>query len=139
MGDRALIVFTDKKGKEVSPTVYLHWGGDSVPQLIQKTADFMTGRFNDVSYGCARFIGLAHVEMDVTNLSLGVWSTDEDLQKAIKEYMQHDQYLNPDETKASAMKVLAEASHGDAGLFLVNTETYSWECFGGYHSTVTLL
>jgi len=131
MGDRALVIFTDNKGKEVSPTVYLHWGGDSVPQLLQKTADFMTGRFNDVQYGCARFIGLAHVEMDQTNLSLGVWNTDKELQYVIKDYME-----NKD---SESMKVLAEASHGDAGLFIVDVSTYSWNCFGGYHSTVTLL
>src|SRR5262245_37720089 len=74
MGDRALVIFTDQQ--EVSPTVYLHWDGSLVPQLLDKLEQLMASRRGDCQYACARFIGLCHLLNPESNLSLGVFNTN---------------------------------------------------------------
>lgn len=121
MGDRALIIFTD--GTEVSPTVYLHWSGSSVPKLLEVCHSRMMGRLGDVEYGVARFIGICHEHVD-GNLSLGCWNTDEAIAVAARKAISGPE--------AEHIKTLAEQSHGDAGLVVVNVKDYSWKAFGGY-------
>jgi hypothetical protein len=121
MGDRALIIFTD--GAEVSPTVYLHWNGSSVPKLLEVCHSRMMGRLADVEYGVARFIGICHEHID-GNLSLGCWNTDEAVETAARKVFS--------ESEGKHIAVLAEHSHGDAGVVVVNVNDYSWKAFGGY-------
>jgi hypothetical protein len=104
MGDRALVqmVTTDK---QVSPVLYLHWDGDNVEALIRDTADLMKGRNGDLSYSFARLVGMAH-EHRTGNLSVGVWNY--------------------------ARKLTAKDSHGDAGCFIVNVDTWDVDAVGGY-------
>lgn len=106
MGDRVLIQF--KSGKELSPVVYLHWGGGSVAKLLLQTSSLLRTRGADVSYTCARFIGYCHAENPDSALSLGVWN-----QKT---------------------KLSAKDSHGDAGCIVVDVSDRPWqfECSGGY-------
>lgn len=115
MGDRALVVFTD--GKEISPTVYLHWGGSKVPTLLQELAVLMGDRKSDVSYTCARFIGIVHSHNPNSNLSLGVWETSLSVKQGILRNLP---------------RRIAKQSHGDAGVIVVNVDDFSWKAYGGY-------
>lgn len=124
MGDRALIHFHD--GKEMSPCIYLHWGGESVPALLAKTRERMDSRGGDVSYTTARCVGIAHEESD-GNLSLGVWNgPDQDYAKARAAMVKYEPY-EWDKTRKHF-----PYSHGDAGVFLVDCRTWDVETFGGY-------
>ena len=110
MGDRAFIVLHDKNGN-ISPTLYLHWGGSSVSELLQKACSYMAGRPGDVSYAFARLVGVCHVRT-YGNLGLGAFNGPETLDKAkTKDY-----------------------SHGDAGVFLVDVSSPEWkaEAHNGY-------
>jgi hypothetical protein len=118
MGDRALVIFTD--GNEVSPTVYLHWHGQQVPELLKEIAALMADRLDDVSYTAARFIGICHNSIK-GNLSLGVLDTDAALREAIL---------------TSDAGAIAQHSHGNAGVVVVNVSApaFSWAAYGGYLS-----
>jgi len=111
MGNRASIIFVDRGG--VSPTVYLHWHGPSVPAWLDQLKERMTGRFGDASYAAARFAGLCHEQID-GNMSLGLVSNDLTLR--------HLQYGFPLET----------LSPGNAGLVVVDTRDFTWKAYGGY-------
>jgi hypothetical protein len=104
MGDRVLIQVTSNKN-EVSPALYLHWHGDSAPDLIRDLAVRMKNRDGDTSYAFARLVGLAH-ERIPGNLSMGVWNM--------------------------SMKLTDTHSHGDAGCYIVNCSTWQVQAFGGY-------
>lgn len=110
MGDRAVVIFRSSDKSEVSPTVYLHWNGSNVPAYLKQLDELMKDRKGDVSYACARFIGICHEEIP-GNLSLGVFQTDVDT------YERRDY------------------SHGDAGVIIVNCDDFSWTAFGGYLAT----
>lgn len=115
MGDRALVIFTD--GKEVSPTAYLHWGGEAVPEYLKEHKTLMADRKGDVSYSCARFIGICHSKDAQGNLSIGVWGSSPALQEAVL---------------VGNGEFLAGDSHGDAGLIVVDVNSYEWRAYGGY-------
>ena len=106
MGDRALVQFTD--GDEVSPVIYLHWSGSEVAGYLKELAELMRGREGDVNYAAARFVGICHNHIE-GNLSLGMWNQVE--------------------------KLTADDSHGDAGCFVVNVDTWNIEAMGGYGLT----
>jgi hypothetical protein len=111
MGDRALVIFHDDD--RVSPTVYLHWDGSRVPERLEQLKKRMEGRENDADYAAARFIGICHEHIP-GNLSLGVFGNPYTLA----------------ELKNGSR--LAEASHGDAGVIVVNTKDFHWRAYGGY-------
>ena len=111
MGHRALVIFHDEH--RISPSVYLHWHGGDVPNLIAELAAYMTDRRGDADYAAARFTGLCHRLID-GNLSLGIMSND--LRRA-------------DLDNAA---VLEEMSHGDAGVVIVDTDDFTWKAYGGY-------
>jgi hypothetical protein len=116
MGDRALVIF--KTEDEISPAAYLHWSGNAVPEILEQHKTLMKTRTGDASYACARFIGICHNRID-GNLSLGVFSIKPEELKAVQEG-------NADE--------IAEFSHGDAGVIVVDcsTEAFEWKAYGGY-------
>lgn len=101
MGDRALIVFKEA-GAETSPSVYLHWSGHDVGELLTGAAQNM--RAGDAGYACARFVGHCHEQIP-GGMSLGLFNAPED--------------GRPD-------------SHGDAGVFIVDVTTGEVETYGGY-------
>jgi hypothetical protein len=111
MGDRALVVFYDQQ--QVSPAVYLHWNGGSVPDMLADLAVYMKGRYGDAEYAAARFTGLCHNLID-GNLSLGIWSNE----------MKKDDLTN--------IGLLRDMSPGDAGVVIVNTDDFTWKAYGGY-------
>lgn len=112
MGDRALVLFHDKD--ELSPVIYMHWGGDQVKELIEETRKLMQGRLGDVAYSAARFCGIAHNSFE-GNLSLGIWN-------------------GPSDKYAEGYDKIREKefSQGDAGVFLVDCTDFTVECFNGY-------
>jgi hypothetical protein len=122
MGDRALIIF--EHNGEVSPVVYLHWSGSRVPALLQTLKERMQGREGDVSYTTARFIGICHESID-GNLSLGVWNLPVETLVAVKTRG----------LSSEADKELADYSHGDAGVVVVNAKDFTFEAYGGYLAT----
>jgi hypothetical protein len=111
MGNRALVVFYDER--QISPTVYLHWNGGQVPDLLGDLAEYMKDRYGDAEYAAARFTGLCHNLMP-GNLSLGIVANK--LRRA-------------DLENASLLKNM---SHGDAGVVIVNTGDFTWKAYGGY-------
>lgn len=118
MGDRALIIF--QHATEVSPTVYVHWAGHVIPKLLRQHKELMKGRFGDIEYACARFIGILHNSTNPgDNLGLGVWNTPEVIQKCIKE-------------KKFERPSFKDYSHGDAGIILVDCADFSVQAFHGY-------
>lgn len=103
MGDRALIQFTD--GDDYSPITYLHWSGYKVREYLEALKERMKGREGDLAYTAARFVGICHDDIE-GNLSLGLWNQDKPLTE--------------------------DDSHGDAGCFVVNVETWDVQQLGGY-------
>ena len=115
MGDRALVIFKDRNG-EYSPVTYLHWSGYAVPTLLAEHKKLMDGRFGDLSYATARFIGICHEHVD-GNTSLGCWSLEEGDVKGLK----------------ACEETFCEGySHGDAGVFIVDVGDMTWKQYGGY-------
>jgi hypothetical protein len=105
MGDRVL--FQVVKGKDFSPVVYCHWSGDEVPYICKRLLNRMEGREGDLHYTAARLVQEC-INNDESNLSFGIWNTDQ---------------------------VLTEAdSHGDGGVILVDVsgDTMRFRCLGGY-------
>jgi hypothetical protein len=111
MGNRANIIFFDTH--RVSPTVYLHWYGDSVPDWLDELKLRMHGRYSDASYAAARFVGICHKHVP-GNLSLGISSNH---------FTQAD-LGNP--------RVMETASPGNAGIVVVNTHDFTWKAYSGY-------
>lgn len=121
MGDRAIIHFQCKangENNEISPAVYLHWAGNRVRSLLQKTMELMKDRPKDQFYSCARFIGVCHENIE-GNVSLGTWNGPK--LDTIKE------------TRAAILEDI-DYSRGDAGVFLVDVSKEKWtvETVGGY-------
>jgi len=116
MGDRALIVITSKNRDKFSPVIYTHFGGESVPEYIAELDGLMAGRRDDVDYAAARLVGIIHSH-DVGNLSLGIWNAGRKLRRALK---------------AEDEEFLAQYSHGDAGIILVDCSDFSWKAYAGY-------
>ena len=119
MGDRALVIF--EHNGDVSPVVYLHWSGNRVPAILQTLKERMCDREGDVSYATARFIGICHEAID-GNLSLGVWNLPVETLVAV----------NTRGLSSEADKELADYSHGDAGVVVVDAKDFSFEAYGGY-------
>jgi hypothetical protein len=110
MGNRACIVFYDRNC--VSPTVYLHWHGDTVPAWLDRLKTLMEGRFGDASYAAARFVGICHTNID-GNLSLGLLSNDLSLSDILDRGRMEGE------------------SPGNAGMVVVDTSDFTWKAFGG--------
>jgi len=89
MGNRAYVIFKEKK--EFSPAIYLHWNGsrDSVEPLLKQARELMSGRSNDLSYVSARFTGICHNFFD-GNLSLGIENSFNTLEKNKKSFQPGD-------------------------------------------------
>lgn len=111
MGNRACVIFYDSD--RISPTVYLHWEGGSVPAWLDQLKHLMDGRFGDAAYAAARFVGICHQHID-GNLSLGVWSNT--LSRA----------------NILDSSYLENESPGNAGIVVVDTNDFTWKAYGGY-------
>ena len=115
MGDRAIVTFRHhvklSGGREFdkfSPCIYLHWAGRRVRQLLEKALPVL--RTGDESYAAARFCGVCHAEEHESGLSIGLSHAPKDLDEATSE----------------------DFSHGDAGVFIVDVDTWIVTCVNGY-------
>lgn len=104
MGNRALVVFHD--GEDVSPVIYLHWGGSTVKDRLRECRELMRGRDGDVPYAAARFVGLCHAADPKSNLSLGIWNV-------------------PGKGRSAESRLRGIESHGDAGVFEVDVRDWT--------------
>ena len=111
MGDRVCVIFFD--ATYVSPTVYLHWHGDSVPAWLDELKTRMTGRYSDAHYAAARFVGICHEHIG-GNLSLGISSNR----------LTHAELRDPIR--------MHQESPGNAGIVIVDTSDFRWHAYGGY-------
>ena len=112
MGNRACVIFYDSQF--VSPTVYLHWHGESVPAWLTQLKQLMHDRFGDADYAAARFVGICHREIE-GNLSLGL-----SLQQV---HALRTSTTNP---------CMEDESPGNAGIVVVDTREFTWRAYGGY-------
>ena len=103
MGDRVL--FQIVGGNEVSPVVYCHWAGWRAPGIVRALKARMVGRPGDVSYTAARLVQEC-VQVTEGDAGFGLWNAPE--------------------------RLTAEDSHGDAGVVLIDCNSWRCECFGGY-------
>jgi len=123
MGDQALIVFQeeikhvgqDEANAKIdySPVIYLHNDGYRVPDLLQQTRTCMESRGVDLNYAAARFIGVCHLAIG-SNLSLGVFNLPQGFSKF-------------------TVKELKDYSHGNAGLIVVDLNTWEFKQYGQYY------
>ncbi len=104
MGNRALVILKDSYG--YSPVCYVHWMGSQVEEVLAELKEFMADRKNDKDYGFARLVGHFHDRSRDSNLSLGCWNLPADFEEK-EAYLRH-------------------MSHGDAGVFIVDTKDYSY-------------
>lgn len=81
----------------VSPAVYLHWSGAEVPRLVADAAAIMRTRLDDANYACARFVFVCCEANGGWHDNLSVGVTDR------------------------------FESHGDAGIFEVDVQTWPWK------------
>lgn len=110
MGDRVVIIGTDKTG-EISPAaIYLHWGaGDCLDQIVAAgNAGIL--RDDDLPYAMARLCGWFHSLSPNRTTGLGLVPPPTDL---------------TDDT-------LKEFSHGDGGVVVLNVTDGTIRCTAGY-------
>lgn len=139
MGDQALVIFTN--GVIVSPAVYLHWDGQSVPEALKQAEAIMAGkscgysppRADDPSYSCARFAGVC-TQAICGNMSVGLRMLSDDVADAIIDLIQR-----PDTNEGWTNAVRNVGKMADdlclhAGLVVVDVRRIDWVwlAFGGY-------
>ena len=105
MGDRVLFQMV-RGPSEFGPAVYCHWSGGRAPDIVRKLAARMASRTGDIDYATARLVQECTVTDTDGALSFGV-------------------------SNAKA-RLTAEDSHGDAGVVLIDCDTFKCQCLGGY-------
>jgi hypothetical protein len=102
MGDRVLFQIVGRE--EVSPVIYCHWAGSLAPDIARRLAARMASRPGDVPYAAARLV--QECATGTGSTGFGVWNT--------------------------LARLTAEDSHGDAGVVLIDCDSWRCECLGGY-------
>lgn len=105
MGDRVLFQVVSAVGN-MSPVVYCHWAGYRAPHIVRALKARMVGRPGDVSYAAARLVQECVSPQPSGNTGFGLWN--------------------------ATTRLTEEDSHGDAGVVLINCDSWQCECFGGY-------
>ena len=105
MGDRVLFQVV-RGSAEFGPVVYCHWSGERAPEIVRNLAERMADRLGDLDYATARLLQECIVGNDGGNLSFGVSN--------------------------ALARLTAEDSHGDAGVVLIDCNTFKCECLNGY-------
>lgn len=108
MGDRVLLQVIKRNGLPgYSPVIYCHWLGGEAVEAIKRLAVRMDKRRGDVDYIAARLLQEA-INGDGGDTGFGLMNVNRVL--------------------------TAEDSHGDAGIILVNADTFEMTFIGGYLS-----
>jgi hypothetical protein len=108
MGDRVLFQVV-RGADEFGPVVYCHWSGARAPEVVRRLAERMKERRGDIDYASARLVQECTAADPDGALSFGV-------------------------SNAPA-QLTAEDSHGDAGVVLIDCDTFKCRCLGGYLET----
>ena len=113
MGDRVIMQIVQRNrltGDTFGPMVYGHWAGHSAPDIVEALAAKMHDRLSDVAYQSARLVQMilddGGSSMQRDNGGIGLYN-------------------------ATAVATEAD-SPGDAGVVLIDADTFKCECFGGY-------
>jgi hypothetical protein len=93
---------------EFGPVVYCHWSGYRAPEIARKLAARMASRPGDMDYATARLVQECTANGDGP-LGFGVSN--------------------------AAARLTSEDSHGDAGIVLIDCDSFKCECLGGYLDT----
>ena len=104
MGDRVL--FQVVRGQSFGPVVYCHWSGARAPEIVRKLAARMADRTGDIDYATARLVQECTAPDPDGSHSFGVFN--------------------------HPARLTSEDSNGDAGLVLIDCDTFKCECLGGY-------
>ena len=107
MGDRVLFQMV-RGAAEFGPVVYCHWSGYRAPESARKLSARMASRPGDLDYATARLVQECTANGDGA-LGFGVSN--------------------------AAARLTAEDSHGDAGVVLIDCDSFKCECLGGYLDT----
>ena len=107
MGDRVLLQIV--QDNEFGPVVYCHWSGARAPEIVRALAERMKQRPGDLDYASARLVQECTAADPDGALSFGI-------------------------SNAPA-RLTADDSHGDAGVVLIDCNTFKCECLGGYLRT----
>lgn len=105
MGDRVLFQVV-RGDKGFSPVVYCHWSGNRAPEIVRKLAERMDSRRGDIDYVTARLVQECTAADPDGALGFGVFN--------------------------HPARLTAEDSNGDAGVVLIDSDTFECECLGGY-------
>ena len=103
MGDSVL--FQVVLGSKVSPVVYCHWSGWRAPGIVRALKARMAERTSDVDYVAARLVQEC-IQAAEGNTGFGIWNAEH--------------------------RLTEEDSHGDAGVVLIDCDSWRCECLGGY-------
>lgn len=105
MGDRVLFQVVSTVGN-MSPVVYCHWAGYRATHIVRALKARMVNCPGDVSYAAARLVQECVSPQPSGNTGFGLWN--------------------------ATTRLTEEDSHGDAGVVLINCDSWQCECFGGY-------
>ena len=103
MGDRVL--FQVVQGSDFSPVVYCHWAGWRAPGIVRALSWRMAHRTGDLNYTAARLVQEC-IQAAEGNTGFGIWNAEH--------------------------RLTEEDSHGDAGVVLIDCDSWQCECLGGY-------
>lgn len=113
MGDRVIMQIVQRNrltGDTFGPMVYGHWAGHSTPDIVEALATKMQDRLGDVAYQSARLVQMildnGGSSIQRNNCGIGLYN--------------------------STAVATVDDSHGDAGVVLIDADTFKCECFGGY-------
>ena len=90
---------------ENGPAVYCHGRGHDAPAIVKRFAARMKDRRGDVPYLTARLLQEAMGD-DTRDTGFGVFNADK--------------------------RLTSDDTHGDAGIVLIDADTFRCECVGGY-------
>lgn len=93
---------------DVGPVVYSHHKGHDTPEIVRRFVKRMSDRKGDIPYLTARLLQEL-MGTDQRDTGFGVWNSTE--------------------------RLTAEDTHYDAGVVLIDADTFACECVGGYLRT----
>jgi hypothetical protein len=147
MGDRALIIFIGvyiRQGNvelDVSPICYTHWSGQSVPDYIKRVGGLMskdpeTLNLNNAGAAAFAFCGMMYEEGNKSGNGFRCWNTPAHVIKAIEHIFDEREVALIKTGTQWADGLLANYSHGDRGLYVVDCRDFSWEVYDGADEVV---
>lgn len=108
MGDRVIMQVVDNEDN-FGPILYGHWIGGDAKEILKAIKCRMASRVGDLEYTTARLVQeMIRFSGENDNTGIGIWNADR-IQNVVD-------------------------SHGDAGVILLNCNTFQAQAGGGYYS-----